>query len=229
LELTEEWIVGVSQAGRGAGKRRYRSELSITIEILEYVKNRGPVGKTSIIGAINLNSKNGNKYLQRLQNSGLIVRTQSGYVITAKGVLALNSLKAGALLLAGPNDLTLTCKRTIAALARKTGRPVRFDIPVYSPTGLSYYFTIYMPEDRVGVLVVDRGGVRAIEYFYSHIIAALASIDPEDLRRLVLVADEATAEMLRRAFAIVDERISERLAILSGCDEGAFRDILLAG
>jgi len=206
------------------GKRRYRSELFIIREILNHLKHRGGMAKTTLLGAVNLNNKNGTKYLKRLEKSGLIRQDGNLYKITAKGELALQAVTLAIALLTSSNSLVETCRRKVAKIL--SGSHIEHDVSIYSPTGMSYVFTMFIPEAKTAISVFDPSILDTTISIYNYTIGALNSIDPMDLAKLiVVVGNESSAHRLRTALSrsSVD---SGRVAVLSGCDETALRLLL---
>jgi len=211
---------------RPHGRRRYRSELFIIREILNYLKNRGGVAKTALLGAVNLNNKNGTKYLDKLVKSGLVKQEGNLYSITAKGELALQAMNIVVALLTSGNGLAETCMKKISRIAGSTS--VEHDVSIYSPTGMSYVFTAYLPESKTALIVFDPADLDTTDCIYDYVIGALASIDPIDLSKLIIVVgNKAVAHRLRTALSISGIN-HDRAVVLSECDETALRTLFSA-
>jgi len=203
------------------GKRKYRSELFIIREILHQLKHRGGMAKTTLLGAVNLNNKNGTKYIEKLVKSGLIKQEGNLYKITAKGELALQAVTLAIALLTSNNALAENCKKKMMKIL--SGSRIEEDVSIYSPTGISYVFTMYIPDKKTAITVIDASSLDTTQWIYNYTLGVLNSIDPLDLAKLIIVVgNEASAHRLRTALSMSDVDM-DRITVLSACDETALR------
>jgi predicted transcriptional regulator len=68
-----------------------RSKIDIIIDVLEVAKMG--VNKTSVVYRTNLNFKLADKYLELLQNQGLVENKQDKYITTDKGKIFLEKAR----------------------------------------------------------------------------------------------------------------------------------------
>ncbi len=74
-------------------RKKYRSQAGIVHDVLDTLQREGVLPATRIATYANLPYDRLKVILSSLEANGLVVKTEDGYKITAKGVEALNILK----------------------------------------------------------------------------------------------------------------------------------------